>query len=160
MSDVYLSRSPIAGTGVFAARRFRPGELILSFAEGRPEVVPYLTTIVGAREGFYLQVGADKYILPRPPSLYVNHCCDPNAGVRDLTQLVALGGIEAGEEITFDYSTSMAEDGWEMDCACGSAACRGRVRDFKHLLAGRQNFYMRRGLVGAFCVASIATFTG
>lgn len=160
MNDIYLSRSAIAGTGVFAARRFRPGELVLSFAEGGPEVVPYRATVASIVEGFYLQVGVDKYILPRPPSRYVNHGCDPNAGLRGLTRLVALAVIGAGEEITFDYSTSMAEDGWEMDCECGAAACRGRVRDFRHLPAERQSFYVRRGLVGDFCVASVATFTG
>lgn len=158
MSNVYLDRSAIAGTGVFASRRFRAGGLILSFAEGDPPAVSHRATQVGAGEGLYLQVGADRYILPRPPSLYVNHCCDPNAGIRDLTELVALRRIGVGEEITFDYSTSMAEDGWEMDCACRSAICRGRVRDFKRLPPERQSYYVGRGVVGAFCVESLYTF--
>lgn len=96
----------------------------------------------------------------RTPALYVNHSCDPNAGVRDCTELVALKPVEAGSEVTFDYSTSMAEDGWEMDCACGSAICRGRVRDFKHLPPVRRDFYIARGVVGPFCVESLFTPAG
>ncbi len=160
MSNVYLDVSPIAGTGVFALRPFRAGEWILSFAEGDPEVLPHAaTTGGGTSDGLFLQIGFDSYILPYPPSLYVNHSCEPNAGVRERTELFALTDIEAGAEITFDYSTSMAEDGWEMDCACGAAACRGRVRDFKHLPDERQSFYVSRGLVGDFCAAAIAGLT-
>lgn len=68
--------------------------------------------------------------------------------------------MEAGSEVTFDYSASMAEDGWEMDCACGSAICRGRVRDFKHLPPERRDFYIARGVVGPFCVESLFTPAG
>lgn len=158
VSNVYIGRSPIAGRGVFAARRLRAGELILSFAAGGPAVVPCAATHVAPQGGgHYLQVGEDRYILPRPPALYVNHSCDPNAGVRDCTELVALTAIESGAEVTFDYSTSMAEDGWEMDCTCRAAACRGRVRDFKHLPPERRAFYMERGVVGAFCVEGLFT---
>lgn len=157
MNHLYLAPSPISGTGVFAARRLSPGEFVLSFAQGSPEVVPYSVTIrTPEQEGNYVQVGSDAYILPAPPSLYLNHSCEPNVGVRDQTEIITLARIEAGAELTFDYSTSMAEDGWEIDCACGTPACRGRVRDFKHLPYKRQLYYIERGVVADFCLASIA----
>ena len=116
MANVYLDRSPIAGTGVFAARRLGVGEFILSFAEGRPAVVPCAAACVAAQDGgLYLQIGENRYILPRPPALYVNHSCDPNAGVRDCTELIALKPVEAGAEVAFDSSTSMAT---LMTCVC------------------------------------------
>lgn len=156
MNHVYLAPSRISGTGVFAARRLGAGEFILSFAEGAPEVVPYAATVRSPEaEGNYVQIAADAYVLPSPPSLYLNHSCAPNTGVRDATEIIALTDIEAGDELTFDYSTSMAEDGWEIDCACGARICRGRVRDFRHLPVERQLYYIERNLVGDFCLAAI-----
>lgn len=157
MDHVYLAPSRISGTGVFAARRLGAGAFILSFAAGAPEVVSYAATVrAPEHEGNYVQVAADGYLLPAPPSLYLNHSCEPNTGVRDATEIVALTEIEAGDELTFDYSTSMAEDGWEIDCACGSPNCRGRVRDFKHLPVERQLYYIERNVVGGFCLANIS----
>lgn len=156
MENVYLARSAIAGTGVFASRRFRAGEWIMSFMEGAPAAVPYSETVNHPEheESNYLQIGNDLYVYPRPPSRFLNHSCDPNTGVRDATEIFALARIETGEELTFDYSTSMAEDGWEMDCSCKSAICRGRIRDFKYLPAARQLYYLNRCAVGDFCVES------
>jgi hypothetical protein len=45
VENVYLARSAIAGTGVFASRQFRAGELIMSFKEGAPTAVPYGVTL-------------------------------------------------------------------------------------------------------------------
>jgi hypothetical protein len=162
LENVYLARSEIAGTGVFASRRFRAGEWITSFLNGASAVVPFRETINQREheESHYIQIGLDRYVLPTPPSIYLNHSCDPNAGVRDTTEVVALTAIEAGSELTFDYSTSMAEDSWEMDCSCRAAICRGRVRDFKHLPPERRLYYINRHAVGAFCVESTRELLG
>ena len=61
--------------------------------------------------------------------------------------LGAVRDIAAGEQVTFDYSTTMDEDDFELDCLCGSPNCRGRVSDFKHLPADRRWFYADRGVV-------------
>jgi hypothetical protein len=156
MNHVYLAPSLISGTGVFAARLLHAGEFVLSFAAGAPEVVSYAATVRSPElEGNYVQIGADAYVLPAPPSLYLNHSCAPNTGVRDATEIVALTDIETGHELTFDYSTSMAEDGWEIDCTCGSRICRGRIRDFRHLPSERQLYYIERNVVADFCLATI-----
>ncbi|HEY0098290.1 MAG TPA: SET domain-containing protein-lysine N-methyltransferase [Pyrinomonadaceae bacterium] len=156
MDHVYLAPSRISGTGVFTARRLRADEFVLSFTADAAEFVTYAGTVrFPEQEGNYVQVAADAYVLPSPPSLYLNHSCDPNTGVRHATEIVALTQVEAGDELTFDYSTSMAEDGWEMDCACGSAICRGRIRDFRHLPLERQLYYIERNVVGDFCLATL-----
>ena len=61
--------------------------------------------------------------------------------------LFAVKDIETGQEITWDYSTTLDEDEWELDCACESAACRGRIRDFKHLPKNLQQKYISLGIV-------------
>ena len=108
-----------------------------------------------------VQVGPDLYLGPSGgPDDFVNHSCDPNAGlvirgtpdgsdVSNVT-LVALRDIAPGEQVTFDYSTTMDEDDFEFDCRCGSPACRGRMRDFKHLPPAVKRRYADRGVVPAY----------
>lgn len=150
MKNVYLAKSNIAGTGVFAGRRYRRGETIMSFMEGKPEVVPYSATVRDPAN--FVQIGINSYIYPCPPSLYLNHSCNPNAGLQDATEIIALTEIKCGTELTFDYSTCMADDPWEMNCVCGEASCRGRIREFKHLPIDTQLYYMELGVVPDFCI--------
>lgn len=128
----------------------------MSFMEGVSGAVPFRETINNPvhRESNYVQIGFDLYIYPEPPSRFLNHSCDPNTGVRETTEIIALARIEAGVELTFDYSTSMAEDSWEMDCSCAAANCRGRIRDFKYLPAARRRYYIEHDAVGEFCIES------
>ena len=104
-----------------------------------------------------VQVGPDLYLGPSGgPDDFVNHSCDPNAGLviagtdgRDV-RLIAIRDIAPGEQVTFDYSTTMDEDDFEFDCRCGAPGCRGRMRDFKHLPAAVQQRYADRGVVPAY----------
>lgn len=61
--------------------------------------------------------------------------------------LVAIRPIASGEEITWDYSTTMSEDDWEMDCNCGAPSCRKRIRDFKYLPPKLREHYQVLGIV-------------
>jgi hypothetical protein len=64
---------------------------------------------------------------------YLNHSCEPNGfiNVNDLT-FVALTGIAAGEEITFNYLTTESAMDVPFNCRCGSKSCFGFIqgRDF------------------------------
>lgn len=79
---------------------------------------------------YCLQVEEDQYLVSlsdcEPPD-YVNHSCDPNAGLSGQIALVAMRNIRAGEEITYDYATSDGSPYDEFACSCGSPHCRGRV---------------------------------
>ena len=62
---------------------------------------------------------------------YLNHSCEPNVGfARGDLALIALRDIEAGEELLWDYRTSMNEPGWSLPCYCGSSQCRGRIQSY------------------------------
>jgi hypothetical protein len=64
---------------------------------------------------------------------YLNHSCAPNGfiNVNDLT-FMALTGIAAGDEITFNYLTTEAAMDVPFNCRCGSKNCFGFIqgRDF------------------------------
>lgn len=136
------------GKGVFAARPFSPGDLILTFQGHRVEREdPIHFELLGAN---LIQTGRSTYIMPIEPGVFVNHSCDPNAGVSRNRRLIALKAIRLGEEIRFDYSTTMDEALWTMECCCGDPGCRSRVKDFGELPPEVQARYLSGQVVQGF----------
>ena len=145
------------GTGVFAACDIATGEEILTFsgplvrAEDLPK--PY-----GAGNDYFLQIGEDLFLGPSGDADdYVNHSCAPNAGVvvaPDSIRLVAICPIRAGDEVFFDYSVTMANFPWQMECMCGSSLCRGKVGDFLDLPAELQEKYVRLRIVPEYVLTA------
>jgi SET domain len=83
-----------------------------------------------------MQVGPDLWLCSAGANLddCINHSCDPNAGfVTGEPVLYALRDIAVGEQIAWDYSTSIAEAGWTLECLCGTARCRALVRSWWEL---------------------------
>ncbi len=142
------------GLGVFAQRTIRAGEIILVFGGALIDFPE--TKRRGPRECMAIQVGLNQYIDTQPPGVFANHSCAPNAGIQNDRDLVALRDIPAGEEICFDYSTTMDEQSFTMQCGCGAPGCRHIVTDFSELPAGVQDYYLSRGLVMSFIVQRLA----
>ena len=145
--NVYVDETDV-GRGVFAARDLGPVSWILTF-EG-PRIGRSHPLVSSDEMGNLLQIDDDRYLLPKPPGIFVNHSCRPNAGIVEGVHLVALRRIRAGEEIRFDYSTTMDEDNWTLACRCGASSCRGQVEDFKKLPAAVQQEYLGQGIVSPF----------
>lgn len=140
------------GQGVFAAEPIRAGTEILRFSGLKLTLNEVRAR--GAAAANALQVGVDRYLYLDEPGRFVNHSCDPNAGVREDVRLVALRDIAAGEEVRFDYSTTVS-DGWTMACRCGAASCRGVVVAFQLLPAELKQRYALLGLVQRFILADV-----
>lgn len=83
-----------------------------------------------------MQVGPDEWLCSAGEQLddCINHSCEPNAGfTTGEPALFALRDIATGEQITWDYSTSISEAGWTLDCLCGTTNCRGIIRSWYEL---------------------------
>jgi hypothetical protein len=95
-------------------------------------------TLTSQPTRYSLQVGPDLHVAPVPGNLddgywrYLNHSCEPNAGLRG-RELVAQRDIAANEDVTFDYNTTEWHMAEPFACHCGSARCRGTLRGFAHL---------------------------
>lgn len=138
------------GRGVFVRRAVRAGDPIL---ELRGEAIDFAATLrKGDRECDALQIGPDLYLDLEPPGRFINHSCDPNSGIRDGVRLVALRDLRRGDEVLFDYSTTMSENHWIMDCQCGMPGCREVIRDFRWLPFDRKLDLIRQGVVLPFLV--------
>ncbi|MCX5812826.1 MAG: SET domain-containing protein [Proteobacteria bacterium] len=151
------------GKGVFAGKKFKAGETIFVC---KAELCTYeqLPYPYDATEDRWVQVGDNLYMGPTGDfDDFINHSCDPNAAliipagdaVRGGVALIALREINKDEEITFDYSTTMDEDDWEMDCCCGSEKCRKRIRDFKYLPEDTQQAYIRLGIIPEYIMKNL-----
>jgi hypothetical protein len=149
VDSIYVAQCDV-GRGVFAGKDFAAWEEILRFSG--PSISFADTLAKGEDAANPLQVGDDEYLDIGAPGVLVNHSCAPNAGIIEDRVLVALRPIARGEEIRYDYSTTMWEDCWTMDCLCGSARCRGVVRDFPTLPAEIQAEYLRLGVVQGYIV--------
>ena len=145
------------GLGLFAARDFADGELLFVF-EG-PVIEAAAVNSLGEREPNPLQIAPRLYVDVQQPGVYINHSCEPNAGVRNDVEVYSLRRILAGEEIRFDYSTSMSEKRWTMRCLCGTPSCRGLVTDFHELPEALRERYMSLGIVQRFIVEEIERAT-
>jgi hypothetical protein len=133
------------GRGVFTVAAVPKGKLLLKF-EG--EYMSFQEQCQMDDEANSLQIGEDLYINTKAPAVYTNHSCHPNCYIDSGLWLVAARRIETGEELTFDYSTTMLERHWHMEgCQCGSVVCRGTIRDFDMLSVETQDWYLRQGWV-------------
>jgi hypothetical protein len=145
-------RDGLHGRGVYAGEPIAAGNLILRFSG------PYLRHSQTTAETYALQIGPDLYIGGSGEmDDLVNHSCDPNAGVRIKGRTAALHAIRdiaAGEEISFDYSTTLDENDFTMECRCGSPACRVTIRDGKLLPDAVWGKYRRLGILAPYVLAS------
>jgi hypothetical protein len=136
LTDRWVLRNPFIvgphpfGRGLFAARNIKSGETVLRF---RGQLIDFQRSRNPRFERFCVQIGPGLYTLTWAPERYINHSCEPNLGFQNSRTLCSICPIEHGEELTFDYSTSMAENAWTMACCCGTKSCRRVVGDFTDL---------------------------
>jgi uncharacterized protein len=144
LTPLYIAQCSL-GKGVFTAMPIHQGELILEFSGTLICNHPACDL-----EPNHLQVGSSEYLSLNAPGVFANHSCDPNSGIVCDTRLIALRDIRASEQICFDYSTTMDEDCWTMECRCGESTCRGIIRDFRFLPEELREKYLRLGIAQRF----------
>ena len=141
------------GKSVFADSDIRKGDFICEFT-GPVYTMEEYKKLHDPCNNHFLQIDDDRFMGPSGNADdLINHSCNPNCGLtyrNGRVELIAITGIRKGEELTFDYSTTMDEDCWEMDCLCGDPLCRGTVRDFRHLPDHLRKRYIELGVVMPF----------
>lgn len=98
--QVAVDVSSVAGRGVLATAPIATGTTVVTFDAP-------LATVAGFGR--------------------LNHSCDPTLGWDGGTTLVALRAVSAGEELTADYSTAVADPEFVLRCHCPSSRCRQMV---------------------------------
>jgi NAD(P)-dependent dehydrogenase (short-subunit alcohol dehydrogenase family) len=71
-------------------------------------------------------LGPSKNVADEDQILFLQHSCEPNAGISGEVTQIARRDISIGEEITIDYAT-IDNDDYSYTCSCGSSTCRGTI---------------------------------
>ncbi len=140
-----VRESSLGGKGVFTCEKITVGELLAVFGGC---VMPASDEI----GDWSIQVD-ENLVIGHPPGTdakddpinFLNHSCEPNAGIKGQIMLVAMRTIDGGEEITFDYAMvlhpSTGCTPYRMECRCGSPHCRSVITDEDWRLLDLQQRY-------------------
>ena len=140
------------GKGLFALTNICEGTILCRVSGKELEMDFAATLALQNKESHALQIDFDRYILCDPPFLYSNHSCNPNCAVNTKLEMFALRDIMEGEELTWDYSTSMLERHWTIKCSCNEPECRKIIADFDLLPQTLQAKYLQMNIVLPFIV--------
>ncbi len=127
------------GQGVFAREGIYAGEIIASFDGNRYDVDPLLHG--SDANDHAIQYGPSQWRDSKGIARLINHACDPNCGLRNMFDIVAMRDISKGEEITWDYEMTEDTDDWRFMCSCGSPQCRGVIGAFRNMPIGVREKY-------------------
>jgi hypothetical protein len=149
----FAIRPAAPGLGAFARRDLRAGEVVYRIPAGRFRLISYRQLLRKRVTDNPVQISPRRYLDWGGPALRLNHACAPNVGLTSYPNLgfVALRAIAAGEELRWDYSTSMdRETVCDFACTCGAKTCRGSIRGFNRLPARLRSRYLKAGVVQDF----------
>jgi hypothetical protein len=117
--------------GVFAREPIPAGELLVMWSGWLLDSANLhsIDPLVRSRS---VQVEEDLFLIPLvtdppEPADFINHSCNPNAGLSGQLALVALRHIAAGEEICYDYAMTDGSPYDEFQCFCLEPTCRHHV---------------------------------
>ena len=124
-----IPRLEKGGYGVYARQSIKKGELLTVWG-GKVTESEKFSRLAEHTQRRSIQVEEELYLVPlilEEPADFVNHCCDPNAGMSGQIALVAIRDIQPGEEICYDYAMSDGSHYDEFECNCGAPSWRRRV---------------------------------
>lgn len=139
------------GRGVFATRHIKKGELICRMKGQKISDHELGTTEELGRSIVVdpLQINTSEYLNLYEPYVLINHSCDPNAGLKNIVDLIAIKSIKKGEQILYDYSTTWYDG---MECHCGSKKCRKHISDYYSIPKRIRKMYRKLDIVPPFIV--------
>jgi SET domain-containing protein len=133
LAPVLFRDSTIEGRGVFARRRFEPGDLIVPYAPKQrrldvedPEAVAAADTKFTLLSDRYWVIIPDTSV---PGGWLCNHSCNPNAAIYSSGEgrIQCIRPIQPGEEVTIFYGWVTRNEPERDPCLCGSSGCRGFI---------------------------------
>jgi SET domain-containing protein len=133
---VEIRKSKIQGNGIFAIEAIHKDEIIaikMGYLISKEEI----GKLPKKCKDVCLQIEDDFFIGPKnineysTNTIYINHSCNPNVGIRGQITIVAMRDIKKDEELTMDYSMFFTKFlGHEkMECNCGALDCRKKLSE-------------------------------
>lgn len=135
------------GQGIVAEEKILAGEVLFEI-EGEVMPIKAAKALPDQERNNTIRFSETEYLSPKNRlGDKFNHSCNPNCRVFKKNGKLFAGAIreiKPDEEITFDYSTVLADDDiWEMRCNCGETTCRKKIRQFRSLPEKLKEKYRR-----------------
>ncbi len=133
LAPVEFRERSIAGRGVFAKRRFKPGDVITPYAPKQRRVDIEDPEATAAAETKLTLVSESWWVIipdtSVPGGWLCNHSCQPNAAIFSDREgrIQCTRPIAPGEEVTIFYGWVTHNEPERDPCLCGSRACRGFI---------------------------------
>jgi hypothetical protein len=133
LSPVEFRDSRIAGRGVFARRRFQPGDIVVAYAPKQRRVDAKDPEAVAAAETRLTLLSEERLVIipdtSVPGGWLCNHSCDPNAAIFSDREgrIECTRPIAPGNEVTIFYGWVTHNEPARDPCRCGSPRCRGFI---------------------------------
>ena len=133
LARVEFRNSAIAGRGVFATRRFVPGDLVVAYAPKQRRLSVRDPDAAVAAETKLTLLSEDEWVIVPDTSVpggwLCNHSCNPNAAIFSdrAGRVQCTRPISAGEEVTIFYGWVSHNEPKRDPCHCGSPRCRGFI---------------------------------
>lgn len=133
LAKVAFRDSAIEGRGVFALRRFEPGDTVVAYAPAQRRVdVWSLESKLATQTKLTLLSDDGTVIIPDtsvPGGWLCNHSCRPNATIhsRGEGRIECLRAIIPQEEVTIFYGWVTRNQPERDPCRCGAPNCRGFI---------------------------------
>lgn len=125
-----IGKSPIEGQGCFSLAHFKAGKKIAEYTGEK--ITNAEANRRAGRRRLRICAISNRWSLDGSRggngTHYINHSCAPNAYMKILyghILFLALRDIEAGQEITIDYESTLHSN--EKRCICGAPSCRGTI---------------------------------
>ncbi len=133
LAPVQFRDSPIEGRGVFARKRFAPGDVVTPYAPKQRRLPLDSADAAAAAETKLTLVSENAWVIvpdtSEPGGWLCNHSCEPNAEIYSdgAGRIQCLRPIAPGQEVTIFYGWVTLNEPRRDPCRCGSARCRGFI---------------------------------
>jgi hypothetical protein len=130
LSTVDFRNSAIAGRGVFARKRFAPGDVVVAYAPKQRRVGVRDPEAAAAAETKLTLLSEHHWVIipdtSVPGGWLCNHSCNPNAAIfsSGAGRIQCTRPIEPGEEVTIFYGWVTHAEPDRDPCLCGAPRCR------------------------------------
>ncbi len=133
LAKVQFRDSAIEGRGVFARRRFAPGEVITAYAPAQRRLEMTEPEAIAAAETKLTLLSERAWVIVPDTSVpggwLCNHSCAPNAAIYSDREgrIQCTRPINPGQEVTIFYGWVTLNEPARDPCLCGASGCRGTI---------------------------------
>lgn len=139
------------GKALFSLKKIDVRKKIFDFLPANIYSYEELKKTPAFDQDLYIQIGNNKYLGPSGQfDDYINHSCDPNTAVvlnGNWPFLISIKEIKKGDELTYDYSTTIADEWYTMNCSCHNLNCRKTIGSFERLPPEFKKKYIALGII-------------